>query len=241
MAGHSERFPHDRRKSRHRTFGIDEDLFRSWSSSRLSRELPSRKGPASSDGGESASACVSLGTAILDDESREWVARRLGNRELVLQPKAGVAGAVVKNYFLKPARRIQAIPAGTRLSLPNVDWSKRERTLVVALHEDCAYCSESATFYQRLVRETRGNGRVGLVAVLPQEVSQARSYLHGLGLDIDDVRQLPLRSIGVAATPTLALVDSRGIVVQSWVGKLSASKESEVLSAVAGTGGKAHG
>jgi hypothetical protein len=152
-----------------------------------------------------------------------------------------IAGVVVRNYFLKPGRHVQNIPVGTRLSLPNVDWSKRDRTLVMALEQGCSYCSESAPFYQRLVRETRSNGRVGLVAVLPQDVGQSRNYLHGLGIDVDEVRQSPLRSIGVAVTPTLALVDSKGIVVQSWLGKLTASKESEVLSAVAGNGGKSHG
>ena len=152
-----------------------------------------------------------------------------------------LVGVVVKNQSWKPRRQVQKIAAGTRLSIPDVDWSKRDRTLVIALQQDCAYCSESAPFYRRVVQETRGNARIGLIAVLPQEAGQARDYLHGLGIDIGEVRQIPLRSVGVAGTPTLALVDNKGIVVQSWLGKLSASRESEVLSAVAKNGGQSHG
>jgi hypothetical protein len=152
-----------------------------------------------------------------------------------------IVGVVVENHLRKPGRQAQKIAAGTRLSIPNVDWSKRNRTLVMALQQDCSYCSESAAFYRRVVQETRGNDRIGLVAVLPQDAGQARNYLHSLGIDVAEVRQLPLRSVGVAGTPTLALVDSKGIVVQSWLGKLSASSESEVLSAVAEHGGQSHG
>jgi hypothetical protein len=140
-----------------------------------------------------------------------------------------IVGVVIKNHLRKPRPQAQNIAAGTRLSIPNVDWSKRDRTLVMVLKQDCSYCSESAPFYRRVVQETRGNDRIGLIAILPQELGQARDYLHSLGLDSVEVRQLPLRSVGVAGTPTLALVDSKGIVVQSWLGKLTASRESEVL------------
>lgn len=152
-----------------------------------------------------------------------------------------IVGVVVRNQLRKPRPQAQSIAAGTRLSIPNVDWSRRDRTLVMALQQDCSYCSASAPFYRRVVQETRGNGRIGLVAVLPQEAGQARDYLHSLGIDAVEVRQLPLRAVGVAGTPTLALVDSKGIVVHSWLGKLSASSESEVLSAVADNGGQSHG
>jgi hypothetical protein len=39
-----------------------------------------------------------------------------------------------------------------------------------------------------------------------------------------------LGEIGVRGTPTLILIDGGGVVKQSWVGRLSADEEAEVLS-----------
>jgi hypothetical protein len=66
--------------------------------------------------------------------------------------------------------------------------------------------------------------------VLPQEVSQGQTYLGKLGVVVDEVRQSTLGAIGVSGTPTLLLVDNKGAVKQSWLGKLSPDKETEVLS-----------
>ncbi len=101
--------------------------------------------------------------------------------------------------------------------------------MVLALSNKCHFCTESAPFYQRLSGELTQRENVRLVAVFPQEVSEAQQYLSGLGVQIGDIRKATLNSIGVNGTPTLIIVDSNGKVKQSWVGRLSAERESEVL------------
>ena len=90
------------------------------------------------------------------------------------------------------------------------DIAKDKRTLVLALSTQCHFCTESAPFFQRIRKETSKN--LKMVAVLPQPVSESHKYLEGEGVQVDDVRQAPLTTIGVRGTPTLLLVDNVGSV-----------------------------
>jgi hypothetical protein len=142
---------------------------------------------------------------------------------------------LAKRYFaptLPLAQRAAAagIPSGTKADFINVDWSKSNRTLLLVLQSSCHFCTESAPFYQRLARETAQASGVHLVAVLPQDVEEGTKYLNSLGVPIQDVRQAQLDSLGVEGTPTLILIDDKGVVTKSWVGKLSGDREAEVLN-----------
>lgn len=143
---------------------------------------------------------------------------------------------LVKTYFLPPvnAPATGSLPleekelrAGETLSLPGLEWSGKGLTLVLALSPSCEYCTTSAPFYQRLVRERRD---VRVVAVTPQEVEAGRRYLERLGVPVNEIRQTPLESIGVQGTPTILLVDGKGSVTKKWIGKLTAEREAEVLN-----------
>ena len=147
---------------------------------------------------------------------------------------------IVKRYLLPGneaanARRADPrIPAGTKATLPGVDWAKNGRTLLLVLSRDCHFCTESAPFYRRLTRETAGRPDVHLIAVFPQEVSEGRKYLDDLDISIREIMQASPSSTGAGGTPTLILVDGSGIVQNSWVGKLAAPEESEVLNRLTG-------
>lgn len=137
----------------------------------------------------------------------------------------------IKSYVL--ADRAQPQPrnlAGTKVSLPGIDWAKNGQTMLLVLQEGCHFCSESAPFYKQLLKETATSGKVQLIAVLPQEVDESRRYLSELGLTVQEVKQTPLNSLGVTGTPTLLLVNGEGVVTNSWKGKLPVEKESEVLA-----------
>ncbi len=142
-------------------------------------------------------------------------------------------GVFVKNYLFpatnaKPAASAPS-PAGAKFSLPGVDWAQSEKTLVLALSRGCRFCSNSASFYQRLARETAGHNDVRLIAVLPQGAAEGREYLNELQVPIQEVREASLDSLGVAGTPTLILLDRTGSVTDAWVGQLPADKEADVL------------
>jgi hypothetical protein len=141
-----------------------------------------------------------------------------------------VGTVAVKNYLL-PTRPSYEIAAGTKISLPSVDWS-HGKTLLLVLSRDCPYCTQSAPFYRRLVRETKGQPGLQLVAVLPQSPKQATTYLSGLKVPLTNIRQAAIPDLGVRGTPTLILVDNKGSVIRSWVGKLPTDKEDDVLGSL---------
>jgi thioredoxin-related protein len=116
---------------------------------------------------------------------------------------------------------------GKELPLSGVDWSKNERTLILALSSTCRFCTMSAPFYQRLASERKN---VRLIAVLPQPEAESQKYLSDLGVSVDEVRRVSMRSLGVRGTPTLILVDGAGVVTGEWRGKLAENQEHEVLS-----------
>ena len=71
-----------------------------------------------------------------------------------------------------------------------------------------------------------------LVAVLPQTPDEGRKYLDGEGVQVDDVKQATLSTIGVVGTPTLLLVDERGKVSEVWRGKIQPDDEEKVIGAL---------
>lgn len=150
---------------------------------------------------------------------------------------------LVRTYLLKKGANPKLPPAqtqihkGTKVSVTGVDWTKNNQTLVLALSTGCHFCSESASFYQRLVNAKSTSKTFQLIAVLPQPESDGRRYLSGLGVELDQVKQAEFATFGVQGTPTILLVDQNGEVMDSWVGKLPEPQEQEVLGRL-GVNGK---
>lgn len=143
---------------------------------------------------------------------------------------------LVKSYVIPaPAQQAAGEPAGTRgaikrgdaVAVSGVDWQKNGKTLLLALFTACHFCTESGPFYQRIVRE---RGVTRLVALVPQAEEEGRAYLRGLGVGIDEVRHVGFRDMGLTGTPTLLLMDEKGVVSDVWVGALPPNKEAEVIS-----------
>lgn len=118
---------------------------------------------------------------------------------------------------------------GTSLAELPIKWDANQQTLLLALSNTCHFCTESASFYQKLAQN---KGQTHMIAVLPQPSEDGRQYLQKLGVSVDEIRQLPLNKVGVTGTPTLLLVDSTGVVKKSWIGKLPADQEVAVLDAL---------
>jgi hypothetical protein len=134
-----------------------------------------------------------------------------------------------KRYQTRPEVHLTV---GSSLSLPSITWASSDRTLVLILQKGCHFCSESAPFYRRIVHETSGRTDLRLLAVLPQDVNEAKEYLNDLDVRIEEVKQAYLGGIGVSGTPTLVLVDNTGTVTNLWEGKLAAPVESAVLNSL---------
>jgi len=142
---------------------------------------------------------------------------------------------IVKTYLL-PARasniHIAAANAnvGTSLKgrLPGVDWSKNGRTLVLAISTQCHFCTESAPFFRRVKEEAGKNPK--MVALLPQSVTEAERYLSGQGVKVDQIVQVQPGTLGIRGTPTLMLVNHKGVITKLWTGKIPDSEQDAVLS-----------
>jgi hypothetical protein len=109
-----------------------------------------------------------------------------------------------------------------------VDWKKNGRTLVLAISTQCHFCKDSAPFYRKLQGQV-GKG-IRTVAVLPQPVTEAKAYLSGEGIHVDEVKQVSMHQIGVRGTPTIFLVDHGGVIKKVWVGKLQPEEEQQLLA-----------
>jgi hypothetical protein len=144
-----------------------------------------------------------------------------------------VGGVLVKkNFFPSTRARPARLRPGEHLALPGVDWSRAQRTAVVVLQSSCHHCKESAPFHARLAAEAARRPALAVLAVMSQDPAGARRYLDEQLVPIERVVQARPASIGVLATPAIVLVDSRGVVIDVWVGTLSPEKERQVLEAV---------
>lgn len=134
----------------------------------------------------------------------------------------------VRNYTAKSATG-PMITAGAKFGLKDVSWQANSKNMVLAVSTTCHFCTESAPFYRELVSQCKQQ-HVHTIAVLPQSVAEAESYLKNEGVTVDEVRQATLHDLEINGTPTLLLVDGSGTVKNVWLGKLPDDKEKEVLS-----------
>lgn len=123
--------------------------------------------------------------------------------------------------------------------LKDINWATNKNTLVLGLQTTCHFCTDSAPFFQKLALAASGNTKI--VAVLPQTVDESKQYLSKLGVRVDEIRTAPLSSINVSGTPTIMLVNDKGVVKNVWVGKLQEEQQTQVLTAIAPPGGARQG
>jgi hypothetical protein len=68
--------------------------------------------------------------------------------------------------------------------------------------------------------------------VVPESVSEGRSYLERLGVPFTQVVHGSLSSLHVSGTPTAMLIDSRGEIKNFWPGKLDSTQEQDLMSSL---------
>ncbi|MCU1284064.1 MAG: hypothetical protein JWO13_414 [Acidobacteriales bacterium] len=171
---------------------------------------------------------------------------RMENRGSKLEAAANVAivivavlviAVIVRNQLSSQQPNVPPqIAVGASVPLKDTDWKGNSKTLVLGISTTCHYCTESAPFYQRIARQTDRSRSVHMMAVLPQPFSEAMAYLAKLKVPVRDVRQATLASIPISGTPTILLVNDRGIVQKVWRGKLPPEDESEVMKEIGCTG-----
>lgn len=146
---------------------------------------------------------------------------------------------IIQKYFLDPktasnqqqySNQLQ-IQSGAQIKIPGVDLSSYPKTLIIALQKGCHFCTSSAPFYKSLIENVQDKN-IKLVAVLPDSPEEARDYLDKMGLTSLEIKQFSFSNLRVRGTPTLILINAKGEVTNSWVGKLNSIKEEEVIKSL---------
>jgi thiol-disulfide isomerase/thioredoxin len=120
---------------------------------------------------------------------------------------------------------------GRRLAV-GFDFSATPETAVVALEQGCGPCIASMPFYRRLSAELAKKG-LPLLALFPRNAEQGDFYLQSNGVGFAAVRQAVFGNAGIEGTPTLMIVDRRGVIRRVWLGLLTRRQEREVLNSFA--------
>lgn len=137
---------------------------------------------------------------------------------------------IQKFFFQSPAepQSPTEIAKGTKVSMSEIDWNANQKTLLVFLQKSCPVCTESMPFYKNMVEKSKEKG-TKIVAVLPSSREESLKYLKENGVDIQEIKQFQPNTVDVSRTPTLILVNAKGEVENSWIGKLPSEKEAEVM------------
>lgn len=147
-----------------------------------------------------------------------------------------LVGSVVvwNNFRPTPAGRIETgYELGAVTDLTGlIDFKRAKATLVVYLKSDCRFCTESMHFYRKLGAIAASNERFKLVAVGPEPETTISQYLDSNDVDTSAVLSLKASVGKFLGSPTLVLVDSGGIVLNEWRGRLDTAGEEAVTAQV---------
>jgi len=139
-----------------------------------------------------------------------------------------------RSYTHRAKMALEAPGVGTVLpALPGYGWDGHNQVLLLALRKGCHFCEDSMPFYRNLLKaEKSGGSKAHLVTVLPDAEMEATRLLHDAQLDVPMVAPFELRQLHVFGTPTLILVDGKGIVEKAWVGEQDAAGQQAILDAI---------
>lgn len=116
---------------------------------------------------------------------------------------------------------------GKKINLPELQFPLQRNSLVLALSTTCHFCESSLPFYKTLAAEMQG--KVDLIAVLPQSESEGQKYVEHASLPARVISK-NLMTLGVYGTPTVLLVDRTGKIQAEWQGLLDQKAQDEVIA-----------
>ena len=143
-------------------------------------------------------------------------------------------GLLIEQRFFSPADDDPpATPSlvGRAMALPGADWQAAPISVLLQISSTCRFCNESMPFYRRLMatRQTAAS-KVPVLVASHDAVAVIRKHLEDEQVAVDKV--LHARDAFGTGTPTVYIVDSKGVVKRVFIGKLDPSGEKELLSIV---------
>lgn len=141
--------------------------------------------------------------------------------------------AIVSTWLFAPARApFQQTFVDVYLDdTLGIDFGAVNRTLVMAIQQDCAACQASMAFYRRITG--LHDPDVQIVVAAPDHNTGIAAYLGEQRVEPDAiVFWSRAHDVPITTTPTLLMVDTEGVVTRAWIGQLSSENEAEVVDAL---------
>ncbi|MDP2998630.1 MAG: hypothetical protein Q8N47_14180 [Bryobacterales bacterium] len=111
--------------------------------------------------------------------------------------------------------------------LPGVGYDRANMSVLVFLSGKCIACTESqADYVQLLEAAERSEGRVRIIAVLRESVQS----IEGFNARLPSIEIKDFAAYGVFGTPTVVVVDNKGIVRDFWIGRLTKNAKGNLFA-----------
>jgi peroxiredoxin len=115
--------------------------------------------------------------------------------------------------------------------IAGVPFDQSPNTVLVFVRSTCQFCTNSMGFYRSLAeRAPASNFRLVVVSVEHPDVT--RAYLKKHAVSPTAVAQAAASHPGGRTTPTLVVIDQRGVIRRFWSGQLDDARQHEVLESL---------
>jgi hypothetical protein len=140
-------------------------------------------------------------------------------------------GLLIEQRFFSQADE-ETGAVGREVKLPGADWQAAPVSLVLQISSTCHFCDESMPFYRQLIAARQSAAaKVPVLVASRDAVAVIRKHLEDEQVTVDKVLHSRMDGFG-SSTPTVYVVDSKGLVKRVFLGKLDSSGEKELLSIV---------
>ncbi|MGI8670783.1 MAG: peroxiredoxin family protein [Aridibacter sp.] len=139
---------------------------------------------------------------------------------------SGVVNTEMQNAGIKKGKILPQIP--------NLDFSKSQRSLVIAMSTNCGYCKKSVQFLNSVkAASSKFAKKTQIIAVFPNTKSEVERFNKTYQSQVESVSDVRPPSFNVPGTPTMILVAEKGVILNYWVGAIPEASKSKVLEQLA--------
>lgn len=143
-------------------------------------------------------------------------------------------GLLIEQRFFSEPDNESSAPnlVGRVVKLPGADWQSAPVSVLLQISSTCHYCNESMPFYRQMMAARQAApAKVPVIVASADAVGVMQQHLADQQVNVDKVLHSRLEGFGTL-TPTVYIVDSKGMVRRVFVGELDASGQKELLSIV---------
>ena len=121
---------------------------------------------------------------------------------------------------------------GREVKLPGADWQSAPVSVLLQISSTCHFCNDSMPFYRKMMAARQASGaKIPVIVASADAVPVMQQHLADRQVSVDKVLHSRLDGIG-AVTPTVYIVDSKGMIRRVFTGELDSSGQRELLSIV---------